>query len=206
MAAPSKSFTVQPDTQVDANSPLDETLMTEQRDNDIHLEEWMGKNYTAAVDHDHDGTNSKGVVGVAANSLTGAMVKYLNSDGLSQFALYVSEKSSELSHVGITDTTSYISWLATEIFVPANANNLKIHFYLQRTGAANSAYAKATMAGVTDSDEAVEGGPAGVFVEKEITLDVSSYSGWQLLDWQMRCTSGAGGASAEAKQVHCRFI
>lgn len=58
MAAPSKNFTVIPDSDVDANSPLDATLKTEERDNDIHLEEWMGKNFTAAVDHDHNGVNS----------------------------------------------------------------------------------------------------------------------------------------------------
>ncbi len=58
MAAPSKNFTPIPDSDIDANSPLDATLKTEERDNDIHLEEWLGKNFTAAVDHDHDGVNS----------------------------------------------------------------------------------------------------------------------------------------------------
>lgn len=72
MAPPSKNFTVQPDSQVDADSPLDATLMTEQRDNDIHLEEWLGKNYTAAVDHDHDGTNSKLTATVADAGITQA--------------------------------------------------------------------------------------------------------------------------------------
>lgn len=59
MAAPDKNFTDIPDTAVDAESPLDTTLMTQIRDNLNHLEEWLGKNYTAAVDHDHDGINSK---------------------------------------------------------------------------------------------------------------------------------------------------
>ncbi|MDJ0513090.1 MAG: hypothetical protein QNJ62_06570 [Methyloceanibacter sp.] len=58
MVAPSKNFTSIPDTSVDTDSPLTTTLMTQYRDNDIHLEEWLGKNYTAAVDHDHDGVNS----------------------------------------------------------------------------------------------------------------------------------------------------
>ncbi len=58
MAAPSKNFTVIADSAIDADSPITADLMEDLRDNDIHLEEWLGKNYTAAVDHDHDGTNS----------------------------------------------------------------------------------------------------------------------------------------------------
>lgn len=63
MSAPSKSFTVIADSAIDADSPLTEDLMEDLRDNDVHLEEWLGKNYTAAVDHDHDGVNSKAVLG-----------------------------------------------------------------------------------------------------------------------------------------------
>ena len=61
MAAPSKSFTVITDARIDADSPWTEDVTTDLRDNDIHLEEWLGKNYTAAVDHDHDTVNSKAV-------------------------------------------------------------------------------------------------------------------------------------------------
>jgi len=67
MAAPSKTFSAPTDSQIDPNSPVDTTLMTQLRDNDVHLEEWMGKNYTAAVDHDHDGVNSKIVPGTVTN-------------------------------------------------------------------------------------------------------------------------------------------
>jgi hypothetical protein len=59
MAAPSKSFTVIADSAIDADSPITADLMEDYRDNDIYLQEWLGKNYTAAVDHDHDGVNSK---------------------------------------------------------------------------------------------------------------------------------------------------
>ena len=65
MAAPSKTFTVIADSDTDAESPLDTDLVTSLRDNDIHLEEWLGKNFTAAVDHDHDGANSKPVIGTS---------------------------------------------------------------------------------------------------------------------------------------------
>lgn len=59
MTAPSKNFTSIPDTDIDPESPITTGLMTEYRDNDINLMEWLGKNYTPAVDHDHNGVNSK---------------------------------------------------------------------------------------------------------------------------------------------------
>jgi len=59
MVVPSKNFTIISDSAIDADSPITADLMEDFRDNDIHLEEWLGKNYTAAVDHDHDGSNSK---------------------------------------------------------------------------------------------------------------------------------------------------
>lgn len=58
MAVPSKNFTIIADSAIDADSPITEDLMTDFRDNDIHLEEWLGLSYTAAQDHDHDGVNS----------------------------------------------------------------------------------------------------------------------------------------------------
>lgn len=59
MTAPSKSFTTIADTDIDPESPITTGLMTSLRDNDVNLKEWLGKNYTPAVDHDHDGLNSK---------------------------------------------------------------------------------------------------------------------------------------------------
>ena len=61
MPAPSKNYTLIPDGSIDADSPLDTTLMTQMRDDLIHLEEWLGDGYTAAKDHNHDGVNSKNV-------------------------------------------------------------------------------------------------------------------------------------------------
>jgi len=58
MTVPSKTWTAITDGTIDADSPLDETLMTALRDNLVHLEEWLGDGYTAAKDHDHDGVNS----------------------------------------------------------------------------------------------------------------------------------------------------
>jgi len=59
---------------VDSDSPLNETLMTYIRQNLIHLEEWLGASYTAAQDHDHDGTNSKKVVGVGTDAVDQAAI------------------------------------------------------------------------------------------------------------------------------------
>lgn len=59
MTIPSKDFNAPADNEIDVDSPGNETLWTKTRDALIHLEEWMGKNYTAAVDHDHNGVNSK---------------------------------------------------------------------------------------------------------------------------------------------------
>ncbi len=59
MTVPSKSWSLITDGQVDADSPLDTTLITALRDNLVHLEEWLGDGYAATKDHDHDGLNSK---------------------------------------------------------------------------------------------------------------------------------------------------
>ena len=72
MTAPAKNFTVVADTSIDADSPLDVTLMTALRDNDQHLEEWLGKDYTAAQNHEHNGTDSA-KVNMANVSKTGAV-------------------------------------------------------------------------------------------------------------------------------------
>lgn len=59
MAAPSKNFTNIADTQIDADSPIDTTLMTAIRDSLVNVKEWLGNSYTAAIDHNHNGINSK---------------------------------------------------------------------------------------------------------------------------------------------------
>ena len=74
MAAPSKNFSAPSDNEIDADSPLDETLMTKFRDNDVHLEEAMGRDYTLEVNHNHDGTNSSLISG-------GAIDTTVQSDG-----------------------------------------------------------------------------------------------------------------------------
>lgn len=69
MTAPSKSYTSIPDSDIDPESPLTTTLMTAYRDNDVNAHEWIGGSYTPAVDHDHDGVNSKLISGNIAGAL-----------------------------------------------------------------------------------------------------------------------------------------
>lgn len=61
MATPSQPFTIIPDADVDPDSPLTSSLLSALKNNDIHLEEWLGLSFVAAQDHDHDGVNSKRV-------------------------------------------------------------------------------------------------------------------------------------------------
>lgn len=56
------AWTAITDGQVDADSPLNQILMQAIKDDLYHLELWLGKSYTAANDHDHNGTNSAQVV------------------------------------------------------------------------------------------------------------------------------------------------
>jgi hypothetical protein len=79
MAAPSKSWTAITDGQVDGGSPVNETLTEAIRDNLVHLEEWLGDGYTAAKNHDHDGTNSKAVV-LASGAITQAKLSTTTSE------------------------------------------------------------------------------------------------------------------------------
>lgn len=62
MVAPTKNFSNILDSQVDVDSPLDQTLMTQIRDNLVNLKEWLGIGYVAAQNHNHDGVNSAAVV------------------------------------------------------------------------------------------------------------------------------------------------
>ena len=65
MTAISKAWVAIADGAVDPDSPIDSTLMTGLRDNDIHLREWIGASYEAGAvqDHNHDGVNSAPIAG-----------------------------------------------------------------------------------------------------------------------------------------------
>lgn len=105
-------------TQTDADSPLDTTLMEAIRQNLIHLEEWLGKSYTAGEDHDHDGTNSKLVTSVADNAITPAK---LSAQTAGDFFLS--------SNDTVRSSTSGIYELLKEIKI-AKSGQYRIKFYL----------------------------------------------------------------------------
>ncbi len=77
MANPSKNWSDIQDGQIDAESPLDTTLLTQIRDNLVYLKEWLGGSYTAQVDHDHDGVNSKTL---RDNSVTGDKINKTHTE------------------------------------------------------------------------------------------------------------------------------
>ena len=62
MAAPSKNWTDILDTAIDAESPITELLLTQIRDNIIHVKEWLGFGFTASQAHTHNGLDSAPVV------------------------------------------------------------------------------------------------------------------------------------------------
>ena len=74
MTAPSKIYTSILDAACAPEKPVDTVLITALRDNDVHHFEWIGKNYTPAVDHDHDGVNSK----LLPASIMGNLFAYRN--------------------------------------------------------------------------------------------------------------------------------
>lgn len=79
MPAPSKQFTVISDSRIDADSPPNELLHTNLRDNDIHLEEALGRDYTLEVNHNHDGVNSA-PVGPSEWNVHGATDHFFETD------------------------------------------------------------------------------------------------------------------------------
>ncbi len=57
-------------TQVDADSPVNETLMQSIRSDLIFLKEYLAQNYTPVPDHNHDGVNSAFIASVGDGSVT----------------------------------------------------------------------------------------------------------------------------------------
>jgi len=98
MPAPSKNYTLIPDGSVDADSPLDTTLITQLRDNTIHIEEWLGDSYVAAKNHDHDNVNSKAVT---LAYLAGDLLRaYADTEGTGATTVYVKKKEIVLDFGG----------------------------------------------------------------------------------------------------------
>jgi hypothetical protein len=154
MAAPSKSWNTIIDGQVDADSPLDTTLMTAIRDNLVHLEEWLGGSHTAAVDHSHNGTDSALITDLGVN--------VVGSDSLSYTAGDVLVASSDSETYNRSDT--YIVFTSAKKFTIARSGELRIKFALQKGGSLTSAQAKIH----------VNGSPVGT--ERSVTGSWTTFS------------------------------
>lgn len=82
MAIP--NFDTIADAEIDPDSPITTGLLNKYRNRDDHLEEWLGKSFVAAEDHDHDGVNSKGIfVGTAVFDLSRTGAGVVNTGALS---------------------------------------------------------------------------------------------------------------------------
>ena len=129
MAAPSKVWTDIVDGQVDADSPLDTTLMEAIRDNLVHLEEWLGDGYTAAKDHSHDGTDSALISDLGGNVVGSDSLSYAAGDVL------INSNDSEQQ----TTSSTYVLLKESEI---ARSGELRIKFELEMSGTATSVEAR----------------------------------------------------------------
>jgi len=177
MAAPSKSFTVVADSSVNADSPWIEDIVEDFRDNDIHLDEWLGKNYTAAVDHDHDGTNSKSV------SLTvPVMIIDDQTDYTSTISAYAVQGGDRYFYVASTATKT-----------------LQIRYWAHDGGAATWG-AKVKIDGTTFGGEQTDSN--GTYAEYTDTMDITSLTvGWHYLELWFRGTNGSGTSHIMGFQV-----
>jgi len=112
MATPTKNWTDIPDSAIDADSPLDTTLLMEIRDDLVHLHEWMGLNFTAAQDHNHDGVNS---------ALPGATGSYTTTAGAADLVLAADTERWKLGDVNGT-------WTKIKEFKIGRGGSLRINF------------------------------------------------------------------------------
>ncbi|MFQ5479792.1 MAG: hypothetical protein ACE5DW_00755 [Thermodesulfobacteriota bacterium] len=112
MATPTKNWTDIPDTAIDADSPLDTTLLTEIRDDLVHMHEWLGLNYTAAVDHNHDGLNS---------ALPASPGSYTTDGAAADLVLFADTERSKFGDAGGT-------WTKVKEFRVGRGGSLKVSF------------------------------------------------------------------------------
>ena len=90
--------------QVAADQPINTTLMAAIRSDLIHNYEWIGKDYTPAVNHNHDGLNSALVDTVNLNVLSGDehLHAEANNEVFQANTTYVKKKEIKLGQVSGT--------------------------------------------------------------------------------------------------------
>jgi hypothetical protein len=186
MATPSKSFTNIPDTAVDAESPLDTTLMTQIRDSLIHLEEWIGKNYTAAVDHDHDGVNSKLVSAIGDDVITGLSIDrstfsmFNDCIDISQHGWTSSGTPTLQSEVnGVIRMAASEAFVTNDTFFDLNSGNITMEFKVKGSSGEPKC-------GISDS---VGGQMIGILVNNAIGFYYNTSTN------KIACNTESGGVS-----------
>lgn len=162
MAYPSKTFTTISDSAIDADSPIDVSLMTSFRDNDIHLKEWLGRDYSAEPNHSHDGVNSK--------SISGGETLLMDRDAMTISQSFVTVDTVMLYIPADLTALSYCARTKVELAGRADMR-LKI-------GATDGT----TVQGTPDSTVYAWYGPG--------TIDVSALSGWQAFEVQLSHSAG----------------
>jgi len=163
MAAPSKSWVAIADSQVDADSPLDTVLMTAIRDDLVHLEEWLGKDYTAAVNHTHNGVDAAPVLAAMGS-------------------LYEQEVS---INGGYSDVAS------ASVYIPANANT--IEFVTELNSASATQVKMRLRIDAAYSDELQSTNGSYEWITSEGSIDVSALSGWTVVYIQLYSQGGSTG-------------
>lgn len=123
MTVPSKNWTNIADTQVDADSPIDSTLITAIRDDLVHLKEWLGYGFTAAQAHNHDGFNSAGAT-VADAAISLAKLK-MTQGSYNAFIAGSSQVAVQLSRYG-------------HHAVVGASNSSPVYWYYEGTGGVNT--------------------------------------------------------------------
>ena len=168
MTVPSKNFTSIADTAIDNNSPIDVTLMTAIRDSLIHLEEWLGMDYTAHQNHNHDGTNSNTVSTPPSGLSPQTAGAYLMS-------LNAPERT--------TTSATYVKLKETII---AKSGTYTIKFTLRETAGGAAAY------GQIYKNGAAVGTERNVSASTEYSEDIAGFASGDLIQ-----VYGKRGASGE---------
>ena len=183
MAAPSKAWVVIADSQIDADSPLDTTLVTALRDDVVHLEEWLGDGYTAVKDHDHDAVNSKSVV-LGNGAVTNAKI----NGGV--FGAVTVPESVSLS---TSSWTTFYTFPAF-IYIPAGVTKIKVRGRNKRTSGTNSVAYRLTIG--SDNGASVNGVQSTTWtnIDLEITPSAGNKGTYVQLLFQYNAVTGTIGA------------
>jgi len=155
----------------DAESPGDETLMEAIRQNLIHNNEWLGKDYTPAENHSHNGTDSAPV----------ESTKY-------SFPFYFAAIAFDYAE---TTRVSFAIW------VPNDATSLNCSVQMKRTAGSSDARAWLKI-GTTDGTKQTT--TSATFEDKTLTVDVSSYQG-QLTTAYIMTDAAGGSTTGEIQKL-----